>query len=65
MESSYNLAVIGSGPGGYVAAIRAGRIGLKTALIEMAMRRGNGRRRPSRPRNAGCPRRRPGNVNRR
>ena len=34
MESTYNLAVIGSGPGGYVAAIRAGQLGLKTAIIE-------------------------------
>ena len=34
MESSYDLAVIGSGPGGYVAAIRAGQLGLKTAIIE-------------------------------
>jgi dihydrolipoamide dehydrogenase len=30
----YDLAVIGSGPGGYVAAIRAGQLGLKTAIIE-------------------------------
>ncbi len=30
----YDLAIIGSGPGGYVAAIRAGQLGLKTALIE-------------------------------
>ena len=31
---SYDLIVIGSGPGGYSAAIRAGQYGLKTALIE-------------------------------
>lgn len=31
---SYDLAVIGSGPGGYVAAIRAGQLGLRTAIIE-------------------------------
>ncbi len=31
---SYDLIIIGSGPGGYVAAIRAGQVGLKTALIE-------------------------------
>jgi dihydrolipoamide dehydrogenase len=31
---SYDLIVIGSGPGGYSAAIRAGQFGLKTALIE-------------------------------
>lgn len=32
----YNLIVIGSGPGGYVAAIRASQLGLKTAVIEKA-----------------------------
>lgn len=32
--SNYDLIVIGSGPGGYVAAIRAGQLGLKTAIIE-------------------------------
>jgi dihydrolipoamide dehydrogenase len=31
---SYDVAVIGSGPGGYTAAFRAGQYGLKTALIE-------------------------------
>lgn len=30
----YDVIIIGSGPGGYVAAIRAGQIGLKTAIIE-------------------------------
>jgi dihydrolipoamide dehydrogenase len=30
----YDVAVIGSGPGGYVAAIRAAQLGLKTAIIE-------------------------------
>ncbi len=30
----YDLTVIGSGPGGYVAAIRAAQLGLKTAIIE-------------------------------
>ena len=30
----YDLVVIGSGPGGYVAAIRAAQLGLKTACIE-------------------------------
>ncbi len=30
----YDLMVIGSGPGGYVAAIRAGQLGLKTAIVE-------------------------------
>ena len=31
---NYDLIVIGSGPGGYVAAIRAAQLGLKTALVE-------------------------------
>ena len=33
---SYDLIVVGSGPGGYVAAIRASQLGLKTAIIEKA-----------------------------
>ena len=33
-EAIYDLAIIGSGPAGYTAAIRAGQYGLKTALIE-------------------------------
>lgn len=33
-ESSYDLIVIGSGPGGYVAAIRGAQVGLKTAVVE-------------------------------
>jgi dihydrolipoamide dehydrogenase len=33
-ETIYDVAVIGSGPAGYTAAIRAGQYGLKTALIE-------------------------------
>src|SRR5690606_29494170 len=32
--SNYDVTVIGSGPGGYVAAIRCAQLGLKTALIE-------------------------------
>ena len=36
----YDLIVIGSGPGGYSAAIRAGQYGLKTALIEKQARLG-------------------------
>lgn len=32
--SKYDVSVIGSGPGGYVAAIRCAQLGLKTALIE-------------------------------
>ena len=30
----YDLIIIGSGPAGYVAAIRAGQVGLKTAIVE-------------------------------
>lgn len=33
---NYDLVVIGSGPGGYVAAIRASQLGMKTAIIEKA-----------------------------
>ena len=32
--NSYDVTVIGSGPGGYVAAIRCAQLGMKTALIE-------------------------------
>lgn len=31
----YDLVIIGSGPAGYVAAIRAGQMGMKTAIVEM------------------------------
>jgi len=34
MPETYNLIVLGSGPGGYVAAIRASQLGLKTAIVE-------------------------------
>ncbi|WP_114782644.1 dihydrolipoyl dehydrogenase [Botryobacter ruber] len=34
MASKYDLVVVGSGPGGYVAAIRASQLGLKVAVIE-------------------------------
>ncbi|MBO4414144.1 MAG: FAD-dependent oxidoreductase, partial [Clostridia bacterium] len=30
----YDLIVIGGGPGGYEAAVRAAKLGLKTALVE-------------------------------
>src|SRR5437763_8410769 len=30
----FDIVIIGSGPGGYVAAIRAGQLGLKTAMVE-------------------------------
>lgn len=33
---SYDIIVVGSGPGGYVAAIRASQLGLKTAVVEKA-----------------------------
>jgi dihydrolipoamide dehydrogenase len=34
MSTQYDLIVLGSGPGGYVAAIRAAQLGLKTAIVE-------------------------------
>ena len=34
MADPYDLVVIGSGPGGYVAAIRAAQLGLRTACVE-------------------------------
>ena len=33
-ETNFDLIVVGGGPGGYVAAIRAAQLGLKTALVE-------------------------------
>jgi dihydrolipoamide dehydrogenase len=33
-ETSFDVIIIGSGPGGYVAAIRAAQLGMKTAMIE-------------------------------
>src|SRR5436305_1560323 len=33
-ESAYDCVAIGSGPGGYVAAIRAAQLGMKTAVVE-------------------------------
>jgi dihydrolipoamide dehydrogenase len=35
MSDTYDIVVIGGGPGGYVAAIRAAQLGLKTACVEM------------------------------
>ena len=34
MADAYDMVVIGSGPGGYVAAIRAAQLGMKTAVVE-------------------------------
>ena len=34
MSQKFDVVVIGAGPGGYVAAIRAAQLGLKTACIE-------------------------------
>jgi len=34
-NSGYDLVVIGSGPGGYTAAVRASQLGMKTAIVEM------------------------------
>jgi len=34
-DAAYGVVVIGGGPGGYVAAIRASQLGLKTACVEM------------------------------
>ena len=36
MDCQYDVIVIGSGPGGYVAGIRAAQLGLKTAVVEKA-----------------------------
>src|ERR1700753_1605340 len=34
MSNSFDVIIIGSGPGGYVTAIRAAQLGLKTAIVE-------------------------------
>lgn len=36
----YDLVILGSGPGGYSAAVRAGQYGLRTALVEKSPRLG-------------------------
>src|SRR4030081_407368 len=33
-DTSFDIVIVGSGPGGYVAAIRAAQLGFKTAVIE-------------------------------
>jgi dihydrolipoamide dehydrogenase len=40
VADTFDVVIIGSGPGGYVAAIRAGQLGLKTAIIEKDKRLG-------------------------
>ena len=35
-DTSFDVIIIGSGPGGYVTAIRAAQLGFKTAIIEKA-----------------------------
>ena len=39
-ETKYDIIVVGGGPGGYVAAIRAAQLGLKTACVEKLERKG-------------------------
>ncbi len=39
-KERFDLVIVGSGPGGYVAAVRAARLGLKTACVEKAPRLG-------------------------
>ena len=35
MSVHFEVVVLGAGPGGYVAAVRAGQLGLKTAIVEL------------------------------
>ena len=39
-QNSFDVIVIGAGPGGYVCAIRCAQLGLKTALVEKNPRLG-------------------------
>jgi dihydrolipoamide dehydrogenase len=39
-ETQFDLVIIGSGPGGYVAAVRAAQLGMKTAVVEKSSRLG-------------------------
>src|SRR5687768_7120508 len=39
-NEQFDVTIIGSGPGGYVAAIRAGQLGLKAAIVEKDNRLG-------------------------
>lgn len=34
MQQKYEIAVLGGGPGGYVAAIKAAQLGFKTCVVE-------------------------------
>ena len=34
MENNFDVIVVGAGPGGYVAALKAAKLGLKTAVME-------------------------------
>ncbi len=38
-DTNFDVIIIGSGPGGYVAAIRAAQLGFKTAIIEKSLSR--------------------------
>ena len=40
MKESYDLVIIGGGPGGYEAAIRAGQLGMSVACIEKRINKG-------------------------
>ena len=40
MKDSYDLVIIGGGPGGYEAAIRAGQLGMSVACIEKRINKG-------------------------
>ena len=35
MSAHFEVVVLGAGPGGYVAAVRAAQLGLKTGIIEL------------------------------
>ena len=40
MSESFDLIVVGAGPGGYVAAIRASQLGMKVAVVEREQKLG-------------------------
>ncbi|HXM79944.1 MAG TPA: FAD-dependent oxidoreductase, partial [Thermoanaerobaculia bacterium] len=39
-DKSYDVSIIGSGPGGYVAAVRAAQIGMTVQVVELEPRLG-------------------------